>query len=71
MISHFQWKALHSDKKLPGWSFSFFFKGVQYRGIYHKNGEIEWNEGSNPSEDDREKLHSHIHELMLYHVYED
>jgi hypothetical protein len=69
MISHFQWKPLFDNKEIPGWRFSFFFKGNGYQGVYHKDGQIEWSEKS-PDTEYEDQLKSQIHELMLFHVYE-
>lgn len=69
MIQHFQFKSMYENKKLPGWTFSFYFKGTQYEGSYHKNGSIEWKEAAPPSNDE-ELIKKQIHELMLFHVYE-
>ncbi len=69
MISHFQWKPLFDNSQIPGWRFSFFFKGTGYQGIYHKDGQIEWS-SELPSSEYEEQLKSQIHELMLFHVYE-
>ncbi|QOR67384.1 YheE family protein [Cytobacillus suaedae] len=69
MITHFQWKPLFDNAQIPGWRFSFFFKGTGYNGIYHKDGQIEWN-SEIPSEEYEHQLKSQIHELMLFHVYE-
>ncbi|WLR51453.1 DUF5342 family protein [Bacillus tianshenii] len=67
MISHFQYKE--RSKGLAGWSFSFFYQGTRYSGIYHRDGRIEWHQPA-PGEKDIEKLRSQLHELMLFHVYE-
>ncbi|MCP3741630.1 YheE family protein [Rossellomorea sp. BNER] len=69
MISHFQFKNMYNNKQLPGWVFSFYFKGIKYEGNYHKNGEIEWI-GQSPGEENQEFIKKQIHELMLFHVYE-
>ncbi|MCA1030852.1 YheE family protein [Bacillus timonensis] len=69
MLSHFQWKPLYENKQLPGWRISFYYKGVNYQGIYHKDGVIEWVNQLPPNEDMKE-ISSQVHELMLYHVYE-
>ena len=69
MLSHFQWKPLFENKQLPGWRFSFFFKGTAYSGIYHKDGNIEWTPQVPPT-DFEQQLKTQIHELMLFHVYE-
>ncbi|OEH92936.1 DUF5342 family protein [Bacillus solimangrovi] len=68
MISHFQYKERNKD--LAGWSFSFFYKKTRYSGLYHRNGEVEWYEPA-PENDKKEYLQSHLHELMLFHVYEE
>lgn len=69
MITHFQWKPLFKQTNLPGWRVSFYFKGTHFDAIYHKNGEIEWGTTS-PASEDEEIIRSHIHELMLFHVYD-
>ncbi|MGD6801459.1 hypothetical protein FZC79_12550 [Rossellomorea vietnamensis] len=69
MIQHFQFRSMYENKKLPGWTFSFYYKGTRYEGSYHKNGTIEWKEAQPPSEEE-EIIQKQIHELMLFHVYE-
>jgi hypothetical protein len=69
MVLHFQFKAMYEGKKLPGWTFSFYFQKQRFTGIYHPNGTIEWT-GERPNEKDEVKLKEQIHELMLFHVYE-
>ncbi|MCM3162011.1 MULTISPECIES: YheE family protein [Metabacillus] len=69
MITHFQYKPLFKQAKLPGWRISFYFRGSHYDGIYHKNGQIEWGSVT-PLKEDETKLQTQIHELMLFHVYE-
>lgn len=69
MITHFQYKPLFKQANLPGWRFSFYFRGGHYDGIYHKNGQIEWG-SKKPLKEEETDLLSHIHELMLFHVYE-
>ncbi|KIL50114.1 hypothetical protein KP77_14890 [Jeotgalibacillus alimentarius] len=68
MIQHFQYQKLYA-KDLPGWSFSFTYMGEQVKGIYHKNGKIEWL--SDAPEKDQDKVIQQIHDLMLFHVYGD
>ena len=69
MILHFTYKTFVSDKtRRRAYLFSFFYKGILYRGIYHHDGSIEWHE--QPAEEDMEYLISHIHEIMLFHVYD-
>ncbi|MGM7719280.1 YheE family protein [uncultured Metabacillus sp.] len=69
MITHFQYKPLIKQASLPGWRISFYFRGIHYDGIYHKNGKIEWAATTPPKEEETE-IQSQIHELMLFHVYE-
>ncbi|MFD1739090.1 YheE family protein [Bacillus salitolerans] len=69
MLSHFMYKPLFSDKSLPGWSIRFYYKGIGYEAIYNKDGRITWKNQSPPS-DEIDKITTHIHELMLFHVYE-
>ncbi|TXC89739.1 hypothetical protein FS935_15345 [Metabacillus litoralis] len=69
MITHFQYKPLFKQANLPGWRISFYFRGTQYDGIYHKNGQIEWGSIQPPKEEEL-AIHTQIHELMLFHVYE-
>ncbi|TFD96959.1 DUF5342 family protein [Jeotgalibacillus salarius] len=68
MIQHFQYKKLYAED-LPGWSFSFTYLGKQIKGIYHKNGRIEWL--SDEPERNQDQVRQQIHDLMLYHVYDD
>jgi hypothetical protein len=68
MVSHFQWKPLF--KQLPGWKIRFYSKGVFYEAIYNKDGSLEWN-GTKPPEQDYPVLEKEIHELMLFHVYDN
>ncbi|MEI5906410.1 YheE family protein [Bacillus spongiae] len=69
MIQHFQYKSLYENNQLPGWGFSFYFKGIKLTGNYLKNGDIEWT-SPKPSKEDEEKIRQYIHDLMLFHVYE-
>jgi Family of unknown function (DUF5342) len=69
LITHFQYKPLFKQANLPGWRISFYFKGIHYDCIYQKNGQIEWGTMTPPSEYESD-IHSQIHELMLFHVYE-
>lgn len=70
MITHFQFQPLYQNSQLPGWKFTFYFKKQPFSGIYHQSGEIEWT-SIKPKEEDELKLAPRIHELMLYHVYEN
>lgn len=67
MITHFQWKPLHTN--LPGWKISFYFNKQAVQALYHKDGSIEWTAHA-PAKSDEEMLKSRIHDLMVYHVYE-
>lgn len=67
MITHFQYKPLFEH--LPGWDISFFYKGKYYDAVYHKDGRIEWKK-EKPDSGHLKDITSHIHELMLFHVYE-
>ena len=70
MISHFTFQSLYQTEKIPGWSFSFYYEGKRYTGVYHKDGSIEWTNAL-PSESSLKELESRLHELMLYHVYDN
>ncbi|UOE95467.1 MULTISPECIES: YheE family protein [Bacillaceae] len=70
MLSHFQWKELRNNLVRQEWEISFFFEGTYYRGTYFKDGSIEWHTLPK-TDDDRRKLELQVHDLMLYHVYED
>ncbi|WP_318505380.1 YheE family protein [Bacillus sp. T3] len=70
MITHFQFKPLYQNSQLPGWKFSFYFQKQQFSGIYHQSGTIEWS-SVQPDKNYKEQLEKHIHELMLFHVYEN
>ncbi|WML50540.1 YheE family protein [Neobacillus sp. PS3-34] len=70
MLTHFQFKPLFENKKIPGWQFSFYFKRQKITGIYHQNGEIEWS-CPHPGEEDEDLLKKQLHELMLFHVYDE
>ena len=69
LLQHFQFKSLFQDKRLPGWTFSFFHQQRKYEGIYHPNGKIEWTL-STPNEQEQTILQKQIHDLMLYHIYD-
>ncbi|MCA0989215.1 DUF5342 family protein [Guptibacillus algicola] len=70
MLSHFQYKQIGPKVRKPKWEVSFFYQGAYYRSLYLHNGEFDWFEPS-PKEEDKSKLQSQIHELMLFHVYEN
>lgn len=69
MLSHFTYKSfLSTESRRREYQFSFFYKGEQYQGIYHYTGAIDWH--TEPTDVDKAFLTSHVHELMLFHVYE-
>lgn len=70
MLTHFQYKPLFINEKLPGWQFTFYFKKQKFSGYYHQTGEIEWSGSVIPDVQDNELLKKQLHELMLFHVYE-
>ncbi|MBU8905424.1 YheE family protein [Desertibacillus haloalkaliphilus] len=70
MISHFQWKEIRNNLVRREWEFSFFYAGTYFQGRYHKDGTIEWPTAS-PNADVIKTIEMQIHDLMLYHVYED
>ncbi|MDQ0268969.1 YheE family protein [Cytobacillus purgationiresistens] len=70
MLTHFQFKPLYDNKQLPGWKFSFYFHKQKYNGVYHPDGKIEWTSGA-PEAVNIEQVKSQIHELMLFHVYDN
>ena len=69
MLMHFQVQSLFLDKRVPGWTFSFYYKQNRYQGVYHRNGEIEW-KSFKPEKNALDALTKQIHDLMLYHVYD-
>lgn len=69
MLSHFQWKELRNNLVRREWSFSFYFEGTYFTGVYHKDGSIDWGDLS-LSDERKKRLEPQIHDLMLYHVYE-
>lgn len=71
MITHFTFKSfLATESRRREYLFSFFFEGESLKGIYHYNGEIEWLDPK-PADQHIDTLQSRIHELMLYHVYDN
>ncbi|MDT8862043.1 YheE family protein [Alkalihalobacillus sp. MEB130] len=70
MLVHFQYKELRNNLLRREWSFSFFYEGRYMTGTYYKDGRIKWNDDDLTLEK-KEKLEPHIHDLMLYHVYEE
>ncbi|MCJ8005890.1 YheE family protein [Lederbergia wuyishanensis] len=70
MLQHFQLRPLYDETKLPGWNFSFYFHQQKYTGIYHPNGNIEWKSIS-PDEHHLLALEKQIHDLMIFHIYDN
>ncbi|MDA3128574.1 DUF5342 family protein [Aliibacillus thermotolerans] len=69
MISHFQWQEKKNNLLQKEWAFSFYYQGKYLTGTYLQTGKITWD--NEPSSLDKEKLEASIHDLMLYHVFED
>lgn len=69
MLQHFQFNPMYKDKRIPGWTFSFYFKGKRIEGIYHQNGKIEWT-SEKPDIKYENGLQKQVHDLMLFHVYD-
>ncbi|TDL35406.1 hypothetical protein E2R51_06765 [Jeotgalibacillus sp. S-D1] len=71
MIQHFHYQSMFENKQLPGWLISFTYEGQRISGIYHKTGNIEWT--SPPlfrDQEAEENVKKQLHDLMLYHVYD-
>ncbi|KIL45583.1 YheE family protein [Jeotgalibacillus soli] len=72
MIQHFHFQPMFENKQLPGWTISFTYEGQRISGIYHKTGSIEWtSEPHFHSEEAEQAVKKQIHELLLYHVYDE
>ena len=69
MIQHFSYRSLFPDRRLPGWKFSFYYNRTRMEGVYHADGRIEWT-GAAPGKTDEANLQKQIHDLMIYHVYD-
>ncbi|RST75152.1 hypothetical protein D4T97_007790 [Siminovitchia acidinfaciens] len=69
MLQHFQYHPLYKDKRIPGWTFSFYFSGKRLEGIYHQDGKIDWTSEA-PDTSHENNLKRQLHDLMLYHVYD-
>ncbi len=67
MLQHFSFKPMFENKKLPGWTFAFFFQNTRYTGDYSPSGEITWTKETPAEEESLKKM---IHELMIFHVYD-
>ncbi|SDH55413.1 hypothetical protein SAMN05192534_10743 [Alteribacillus persepolensis] len=70
MISHFQWRERKNNWLNKEWYISFYFRGVHYKAIYYKDGSIQWQTQKPPS-DAQEVITEQIHDLVLYHIFED
>ncbi|SER96735.1 DUF5342 family protein [Salisediminibacterium halotolerans] len=71
MLEHFQLKELKNNLVNQEWEFTFYYKKRRFRGRYYKNGEIRWLYREPADNEEAEFLHSAVHDLMLYHVYEE
>lgn len=71
MIQHFQYNSLYQNEQLPGWTISFYYNKEKFEGIYHSDGRIEWITQHQLENGQEENLKKQIHELMLYHVYDN
>ncbi|TVP83965.1 MAG: hypothetical protein EA344_07905 [Alkalicoccus sp.] len=67
MIQHFQWK----ERPPFGWTFTFYYKQTRHKGTYQKDGKIHWQVPEVIAPDDKSFLETAVHDLMLYHIYED
>ncbi|TYR79022.1 hypothetical protein FZC66_16965 [Priestia megaterium] len=70
MITHFNVKPLYKRAQMPGWHISFYMNRTYYEADYLKTGEIIW-KSTIPDQIDETELSSYIHELMLFHVYNE
>ncbi|MBB6449555.1 hypothetical protein HNR44_001504 [Geomicrobium halophilum] len=69
VLTHFQFKTLKNNWISKKWKVSFFHQGKLCEGIYLQDGTIEWE--NKPSVEQLEKVEMQVHDLMLYHIYED
>ncbi|MBM7683407.1 hypothetical protein JOD43_003587 [Pullulanibacillus pueri] len=68
-MTHFTYQPfLSKQTRRREYRISFFYKGQLYNGIYHYDGQIDWDE--RPDEADIKKLTTQVHEFMLFHVYD-
>ncbi|MCD8511169.1 MAG: YheE family protein [Bacillus sp. (in: Bacteria)] len=70
MLTHFNYKEIKNNMINQQWDFSFFYKQKKYKGSYFKDGTIQWDIQPNLPEE-RKFLETCIHDLMLFHVYEE
>ncbi|WP_416149162.1 DUF5342 family protein [Salipaludibacillus sp. HK11] len=71
MLTHFQLKEIKNNMINQEWDFTFYYKRLFYKGKYFKDGRIQWISPSSIDQDDKVFLAGCVHDLMLYHVYED
>ncbi|UCZ54293.1 YheE family protein [Bacillus shivajii] len=71
MLTHFQYKEIKNNMVNQEWQFSFFYKQNRFVGHYFKDGSIQWKQPGEILREDKEFIESCVHDLMLYHVYED
>ncbi|AIC93912.1 MULTISPECIES: YheE family protein [Shouchella] len=71
MLVHFQFKPLYQRAQKQSWAFSFYFKGQFVSGTYHFDGSITWTDSQVDEQVRNEQLKQAVHDLMLYHVYEE
>lgn len=71
IIQHFQYKSIYDNGQLPGWYISFYFQKEKKEGTYHRDGSIEWMKDYSFDQQTEEDIKKQIHELMLYHVYDN
>ncbi|TMW74032.1 DUF5342 family protein [Alteribacter natronophilus] len=73
MLSHFHYTEIKNNMINREWGFEFYYRQTKHKGKYFKDGTIEWIQPgpSELTEKDRTFLETCVHDLMLYHVYED
>ncbi|MBF4501977.1 DUF5342 family protein [Savagea sp. SN6] len=68
MLQHFKYERMFPNSELPGWIVSFLYKGKKYFANYEQDGSIIWQSEKPNHVEQCEKM---IHELMLFHVYDN
>ncbi|MFB4162097.1 DUF5342 family protein [Geomicrobium sp. JSM 1781026] len=68
MFSHFQYETIKNNWVAKEWKFSFFYKGVHCEGTYSGEGQVKW---LHAPKEDIEQVETHVHDLMLYHEFEE
>jgi len=71
VLTHFQLKEIKNNMINQEWEFSFHYNKSLFRGKYYKDGKIKWLSPSSIDLEDKKFLTTCVHDLMLYHVYED